>query len=286
VWEQLRWSYGVKLLSQADDETPDISTEQITQEALTAEPVAEPVGVVEATETDPLFDSRKHSQMVEDREEQALRARKSKMSQSVDEGTLAWTSPDAPSGGVALVSSPPAITSPSTETPFFQGAGSVPPLAAGATRRLSAMRRGSTASGSRGSTPLGRGRRTSNSGVSSSHQHHSVRPRAPSRTESGREFWGLPEARTSVGSLSDQEEEGEGSSSDDEEDEDEEWVSGPAFPCALPLLTGSSWTWSRAHHSPLRATDNSPPLRPPVSAHSLVEHDTGCTSLLASLINS
>lgn len=220
---QLRWSYGVKLLSQADDDTPELAIEQITQEALTAEPA----GVVEATETDPLFDSRKQSQLIEEREEQALRARKSTR-QSVDEGTLAWTSSADPtqSGGAALVSSPPAITSPSTESPFFpHGPASIPPLGPGASRRLSAIRRGSTTSQSRNSTPLGRGRRTSTSGLSGSHQHHSIRPRAPSRTESGREFWGLPEARTSIGSLSDQEEEGEGSSSDDE-DEDEEWVSG------------------------------------------------------------
>ncbi|KAJ9107705.1 hypothetical protein QFC21_001165 [Naganishia friedmannii] len=237
----LRWSYGVKLLSQADDddEQPEITTERITPQALLA---AEPAGVagvavVEATETDPLFDSRKHSELVEQREEQVLRARTGtgtgNRQSSVDEGTLAWhSSADAAQSGAGggggtalLVASPPAITFPSADSPFFShgaSSASVPPLASASNqaRRLSAMRRGSaTGSGTRTSTPSGRAgaRRTSTTST--------MRPRAPSRTESGREFWGLPEARASVGSLSDQEEEGTSSGEEEEEDEeeDEEW---------------------------------------------------------------
>ncbi len=66
---------------------------------------------------------------------------------------------------------------------------------------------------------------------SSTHSTHStVRPRhQPTRTESGREFWGLPEASETPKELSIQDEEGEGEEEDEEEDldecSDEEWVS-------------------------------------------------------------
>lgn len=158
-------------------------------------------------ETDPLFSSAQQMRQgaVEDVKRGAGRV-------SVDEATAAWTTPhdeQMMTSPTALVASPPALSS-ATEYPF---------VPAPTARRLSSMRRSrrSSASPRRSSTLTGR------------------RPRAPSRTESGRDFLGLPEAPTTdPESLSDQAEEDEESSSDEEEDE--EWV-GPI--CAAPsdLLT-------------------------------------------------
>ncbi|GHJ90117.1 hypothetical protein NliqN6_6519 [Naganishia liquefaciens] len=201
----LRWSWGVKLLSSADDEVPTVESIAETQPPLTHEPAPMDTHPA-ARETDPLFSSAQ--QMRQGAAEDVKRSGRV----SVDEATAAWTTPHdettsaSPTGFVA---SPPALTT-GAEFPFSQPQPHLHPHPHAATtvptpasRRLSSMRRRSSASPRRSSTLTGR------------------RPRAPSRTESGRDFLGLPEPlRTEPETLSDQEEEDEESSSDEE---DEEW---------------------------------------------------------------
>lgn len=150
-----------------------------------------------ARETDPLFSSAQ--QMRQGAAEDVKRAGRV----SVDEATAAWTTPhEQMTSPTALVASPPALSS-ASEYPFSHPHATTIP--APTARRLSSMRRRSSASPRRSSTLTGR------------------RPRAPSRTESGRDFLGLPEAPTTdPETLSDQEEEEDEESSSDEEDE--EWV--------------------------------------------------------------
>lgn len=195
---QLRWSWGVKLLSSADDEVPTVDATE-TQVSGDTHPAAR--------ETDPLFSSA--SQMRQGQAEDEARAKKQSKDNgrgrlaSVDEGTMAWTATNERSASpTQLVASPPPLMSPTESFPFASAhAASVPPT----NRRLSSLQtRRSSVSPRRSSTSLGR------------------RPRALSRTQSGRDFLGLPEAED-VNSLSAQEEEDEESSSS--EDEDEEWVS-------------------------------------------------------------
>jgi hypothetical protein len=195
---QLRWSWGVKLLSSADDEVPTVDATE-TQASVDTHPAAR--------ETDPLFSSA--AQMRQGQAEDEARAKKQSKDNgrgrlaSVDEATMAWTATHERSASpTQLVTSPPQITTPGDSFPFTSAhAASVPP----ANRRLSSLQtRRSSVSPRRSSTSQGR------------------RPRALSRTQSGRDFLGLPEAPDAEG-LSAQEEEDEESSSS--EDEDEEWVS-------------------------------------------------------------
>jgi hypothetical protein len=185
-------------LSSADDEVPTIDSIADTQPALTAEPA--PLDTHPAArETDPLFSS---AQQMRQGEAEDLRRRTGAVVGSVDEGTMAWTAThENMVSPTQIVASPPAINS--SEYPFTAPHGTTIP--APTARRLSSLRRRSSASPRRSSTTTGR------------------RPRAPSRTESGRDFLGLPEAPEAE-RLSDQEEEEEESSSDEE---DEEWVSPP-----------------------------------------------------------
>lgn len=209
---QLRWSWGVKLLSSADDEVPTIESVADTQPALTSEPAPMDTHPA-ARETDPLFSS---AQQMRQGEAEDLRRRTGHVVGSVDEGTMAWTAThENMVSPTQIVASPPAINS-SAEYPFTAPHGTTIP--APTARRLSSLRRRSSASPRRSSTTTGR------------------RPRAPSRTESGRDFLGLPEATETVEELSAQEEEDEESSSDEEEDE--EWVSlGLGF-CCTALMNG------------------------------------------------
>lgn len=195
---QLRWSWGVKLLSSADDEVPTVDAME-TQASVDTHPAAR--------ETDPLFSSA--AQMRQGQAEDEARAKKQSKDNgrgrlaSVDEATMAWTATHERSASpTQLVTSPPQIMTPGDSFPFTSAhAASVPP----ANRRLSSLQtRRSSVSPRRSSTSQGR------------------RPRALSRTQSGRDFLGLPEAPDAEG-LSAQEEEDEESSSS--EDEDEEWVS-------------------------------------------------------------
>jgi hypothetical protein len=173
------------LLSSADDEVPTVDATE-TQASVDTHPAAR--------ETDPLFSSA--AQMRQGQAEGEARAKKQSRDNgrgrlaSVDEATMAWTATHERSASpTQLVTSPPQITTPGDSFPFTSAhAASVPP----ANRRLSSLQtRRSSVSPRRSSTSQGR------------------RPRALSRTQSGRDFLGLDE---------------ESSSS---EDEDEEWVSNP-----------------------------------------------------------
>ncbi|KAK4689781.1 auxin efflux carrier family protein, partial [Tremellales sp. Uapishka_1] len=169
---QLRWSWGVKLLSQADEEAPTVtsafpplvsSPEQERPALLSPEAIPRPG----ARETDPFFSSNRA------------------MSQDEREETRRSTLRD---------------TSPAPSIQWTNGPGSAHSLHPPGTNRAPPLRRDSSQSG---------------------------RQRPPTRTESGREFWGLPEfAKKREPELSDQEEEEEDSSDDsDSEPEDQEWVS-------------------------------------------------------------
>lgn len=162
-----------------------------------------------ARETDPLFSSA--AQMRQGQaEDDAQDKKQSKASDngrgrlaSVDEGTMAWTATHERSmSPTQLVASPPPIMSPGESFPFASArTASIPP----ANRRLSSLQSRRASVSPRRSSMSGAGGR-----------------RRLSRTQSGRDFLGLPEAEDR-NSLSAQEEEDEESSSDD--DEDEEWVS-------------------------------------------------------------
>jgi hypothetical protein len=203
---QLRWSYGVKLLSSADEEQTDVTTEQVTNTILTEEPqTLDNPGSGEphpaARETDPLFSSADRIK-ADEREETASRS-------SAD----GWK--------------------PSVGSPGINGSGNgALPISA---HTLETVREG------RRSSPSPNARTTSFGAAHGSGPGSRPYPRRPSqmsRAESGREFWGLPQAGQSRadqkrygrnGTLHDHQEScGDTSDSEDEDQadsEDEEWVS-------------------------------------------------------------
>lgn len=162
-----------------------------------------------ARETDPLFSSAAQMRQGQAEDDAVAQGKKqSKISDtgrgrltSVDEGTMAWTATHERSmSPTHFVASPPPLMSPGESFPFASAhAASIPP----ANRRLSSLQSRRASVSPRRSSTSGAGRRRL------------------SRTQSGRDFLGLPEA-VDRESLSAQEEEDEESSSD--EDEDEEWV--------------------------------------------------------------
>jgi hypothetical protein len=162
--KQLRWSWGVKLLSQADDEAPDVETVPNPILAVQSPEALEPHPG--ARETDPFFTTARS--LTQDEADERRN----------------------PSGSFKRSSSPSWV-------PDQSSARSVHPLHQ-PTKRDSASSSGVVRRGS-GSVPPMR--------------------RVPTRTESGREFWGLPEAprRQRIMLPEDVQEDGS--------DYEEEWVS-------------------------------------------------------------
>lgn len=151
---QLRWSWGVKLLSQADDEAPTVEsvTEPIVQQTSniqiqSPEPLEAPHPG--ARETDPFFTNTKNISQ----DEQDERRNPSR----------------------SFASAGRSLSPESSWQPDLASARSAHPMAPSVTRRGSAS--------------------VSISGRSNSRRDSSQGPqrRAPTRTDSGREFWGLPE---------------------------------------------------------------------------------------------
>ncbi len=170
IVHQLRWSWGVKLLSQADDEVPDVEV-TITQSdhnILSPEPLQPHPG---ARETDPFFTTARGI-----RQDEADEA--SNPNQTVqDSSTTASTAWLADPGSVHSAHG-------------LQGL---------------AVRHGS----------LEFSRRNSSQSASGHTR------RKPTRTDSGREFWGLPEAPRIQRSALSQVPMGDSSDGEDDEDHDE-----------------------------------------------------------------
>ncbi len=199
---QLRWSYGVKLLSQADDEVPPVDAAPATAngdahgQGSTAPAVSSPgeMAPPAAMETDPIHSSM--DEMRRETQDEAARAR-ARASGAV---RGAWRGESVSALSMHPYGNGSRAESPSASSGDRQLVGSPPVLHAFEARRGSS----------------GFSKRRTSSGAT-------ARPRRPTRTESGREFWGLPEAAKTPRSLSDQE---EASESEDEAQaaSDEEWV--------------------------------------------------------------
>lgn len=187
---QLRWSWGVKLLSQADDEVPDVDSAPLPQPATnsqtklsngTAQIAQSPESLIPhpgARETDPFFST--HARMSQD---------------EVDERRNPTRNID---GTMRRDQSPDPAHSPDPSVQWTTGAASAHSMRPAGTRRGSSMSRHS------GSVPPGMRRK-------------------PTRTDSAREFWGLPEEprRHRIMLPEDVRE-------DSSDESDEEWVS-PVF---------------------------------------------------------